>query len=675
MFGSKKRAVRARIAQAGLPDGIARFVTDVVRRTRLRRAEQVEVAAELVSHFAEGIAAGRGEAQLIAAYGDPKASARDLRQSAILKRGALDRAIGSIVKWGSVSTACFVGGYLLYASTLFFRSPVISLDAKAAINARMPRPGPEGPAIDVYVSALSDDAGISIIIDSSNPPSALTSARLRIEEDLPRMEYDAAALARVREDLALLAPRLDMLRKVKDHPVLGVAVAVDRWPDRRVAEFFRVDTFYDARESSLFTGTLLRALLPQCAMLRSTAKLMCADAALAIHDGRTELFMADMETASIMATHSGESGFLINALVEAGTRELVLGTILSAIENHGERFDDAQLARLEALVRMGDIGLVRAFEAERFGIDDIIQRCYSDDGNGDGVLLAHAYTDFMREAAPMAARARVGGLGERVLLVTSFLGGPIAAHAMPGRREAMALLDDHFDAMIAAAKSPSREEAFASMQAADRAFETNREKAGPVLGVMMPALGRSATTAWALRAMQDTTAAAIGIERFRRANGRFPADRVELEKFLGWTLDANAHERASWRYALVDGRPLIYDIGVDGFDDRARAPLAVDAGPRDADGLPVHDANSRMVSLSSATADRRETIGGSSSRSASGVAADAPLDPTQPVSDVDPHAIGAEDGDHVRIWWNSGAAGWMRIISARVPAGEVSSAR
>ena len=268
MFGSKKRAVRARIAQAGLPDGIARFVADVVRRTRLRRAEQVDVAAELVSHFAEGIAAGRGEAQLIAAYGDPKASARDLRRSAIAKRGALDRAIGSIVKWGSVSTACFVGGYLLYASTLFFRSPVISLDAEAAINARMPRPGSEGPAIDIYVSALSDDAGVSIIIDGSYPPSALTSARLRIEEDLPRMEYDAAALARVREDLALLAPRLEMLRKVKDHPVLGVAVAADRWPDRRVAEFFRVDTFYDARESSLFTGTLLRALLPQCAMLR-----------------------------------------------------------------------------------------------------------------------------------------------------------------------------------------------------------------------------------------------------------------------------------------------------------------------------------------------------------------------------------------------------------------------
>jgi hypothetical protein len=82
-----------------------------------------------------------------------------------------------------------------------------------------------------------------------------------------------------------------------------------------------------------------------------------------------------------------------------------------------------------------------------------------------------------------------------------------------------------------------------------------------------------------------------------------------------------------------------------------------------------------MVSLSGATADRRETVGGVSVRSASGVAADAPLDPTQPVSDVDPHATGAEDGDHVRIWWKSGAAGWMRTISARAPAGEVSPAR
>lgn len=677
MFGTKKRAVRARLAESRLPAEVTAFIADVVRSTRLRRSEQIEVANELASHFAEGLAAGRTSGDLIRTYGDARTSARSLRQSAMAKRAPIDRAAGALLRYGAIATAGLAVAYLGYATMLSLRDPVVSFDATAAVNARMPKPGAEGAAIDVYISALSGDEGVSIISDGGNPPSALTSARMRIEEDLPRMEYEAEALARVREDIALLAPRIEMLRKVKDHPVLGVAVATDVWPDRRVAKFFCIGPLYDAPTSSLFTGTLLSALLPQCAMLRSTVKLMCADAALAIHDGSSERFMDDIEAASTMATHSGETGFLINALVEAGTRQLVLGTIVSAIENHGERFDDAQLKRLEALVREGNIDLVGAFEAERLSIDDIIQRCYSDDGDGDGVLLAHALTDFMREVAPMTAEGRVDGLDERVLLATSFLGGPIAAHAMPGRREAMALLDDHFDAMIAAAKSPSRREAFASIQAADRASESNREKAGPVLGVMMPALGRSATALWALRAMQDTTAAAIGIERFRRVHGRFPADRAELEKFVGWPLDANGHEQLPWNYALVDGRPIIYDAGVDGVDDRARTPLADEPEQLDANGLPIRDENSRLVSLAGASADRAGSIGiagAKTARSASKFAANTPLDPMQPLVDVDVNAFSSE-GDHIRVLWKSGAAGWTRIVPARAPAGEVTSER
>jgi len=178
---------------------------------------------------------------------------------------------------------------------------------------------------------------------------------------------------------------------------------------------------------------------------------------------------------------------------------------------------------------------------------------------------------------------------------------------------------------------------------------------------------------WALRAMQDTAAAAIGIERFRRANGRFPVDRAELEQFVGWRLDANGHEQLPWNYALVDGRPMIYDAGVDGFDDRARTPLADEPEQLDANGLPIRDENRRLVSLTGASADRRETIGASSVRYASAIAADAPLDPTQPVLDVDPRATGSEDGDHVRVWWKSGAAGWTRVVPARASAGDVSS--
>ena len=668
MLGMKKRAVRARIEVASLPEEIGRFIAEIVHRTRLRRDEQLDVANELLSHFAEGLAAGKSARDLMAAYGDARVSARALRQSAIAKRGPLDRSVGSVLRWGSISTAAVATLYLGYASVLAFREPVISFDAVAAVNARMPKPGAEGAAIDLYLATLSNEEDRCIFIERAEPPSSFGAARLRVEEDLPRINFDETALTRIRADLAQMAPYIASLRKAKDHPVLGVGVATGAWKDERVAKFFFVDSIEYSPEASRFSGTLLSALLPQCALLRSTAKLMCADAALAIHDGRTNDFMDDIEAASMMAAHSGEVGFLINVLVEAGVRQLVLGTITSAIENHAESFSDAQLARLEQLARVGDLDLARGFEAERTGVFDLIQRCYSDNGDGDGVLLAHSFADFMREVAPMASNARDENLEQAAMQTSAFFSGPIAANALPSRREVLAHLDAFIDANMEAAKSPSRKESIVLAAAVDRDFEARRGAAGPMLSLMLPALGRSVTVMWALRAMQDTTMAAIGIERFRRANSRFPADRAELEEFVGWPLDANSHEELPWKYALVDGRPMIYDVGIDGFDDRARTPLADEPEQLDANGLPIRDENSRLVSLSGASADRADSIGiagAKTMRSASSVAENSPLDPTQPLVDLDASAAPSSEGDHIRVFWNSGAAGWTRSVPAR----------
>jgi hypothetical protein len=670
MFGMKKRAVRARITSAGLPEEIGRFVAEVVRRTRLRRDEQLDVASELLSHFAEGLAAGKSARDLMTAYGDPRTSARALRQSAIAKRAPIDRAAGALLRYGSIATAALVVAYLGYATMLSFREPVISFDAVAAVNARMPKPGAEGAAIDLYVATLSNEEGRCTLLESVEPTSSFGAARLRVEEDLPRINFDETALTRIRSDLAQLAPYIASLRKAKDHPVLGVGVATGAWENERVAKFFFVDPVRFSPEASQFSGTLLSALLPQCALLRSTAKLMCADAALAIHDGRTNDFMDDIEAASMMAAHSGEAGFLINVLVEAGIRQLVLGTITSAIENHAESFSDAQLTRLEQLARIGDLDLARGFEAERAGVLDLIQRCYSDNGDGDGVLLAHSFADFMREVAPMASNARAANLEQAAMQTSAFLSGPIAANALPSRREVLAHLDAFIDAHMEAAKSPSRKESIALAAAVDREFELRRDAAGPMLSLMLPAIGRTVGIKWALRAGQDTAAAAIGIERFRRVHGRFPADRAELEKFVGWPLDTNGHEQLSWNYALVDGRPMIYDAGVDGVDDRARTPLADEPEQLDANGLPIRNENSRLVSLAGASADRAGSIGiagARTARSASKFAASTPLDPTQPLVDVDVNALSSE-GDHIRVLWKSGAAGWTRNIPARAKA-------
>ena len=50
---------RQTVALAELPDELAEAVRQVVGRTRLWRREKVDVAAELVAHFQDGLAAGR----------------------------------------------------------------------------------------------------------------------------------------------------------------------------------------------------------------------------------------------------------------------------------------------------------------------------------------------------------------------------------------------------------------------------------------------------------------------------------------------------------------------------------------------------------------------------------------------------------------------------------------
>jgi hypothetical protein len=370
-----------------------------------------------------------------------------------------------------------------------------------------------------------------------------------------------------------------------------------------------------------------------------------------------------------MAGHAGETGFLISVLVEFGTRDLALKTLVSAIENHGEMLTDAQLARLDELVRQADpvASLVRAIESERASMHDLVQRCYSDDGNGDGVLLAHAYEQVLRGVAGFVS-FREDETQRALARALGFLAGPAAASAMPGRREVLAEYDAYVDRLIAAARSPVRGESLAEARACDAKIDSGSGGgfARTIVDVVAPSIGRSIGNSWGMRCSVEDAQAAIGIERFRRANGRFPATLAELNGFVARELGASSDARAPWKYAVVDGRPLIYDCGIDGLDDRARTPLEERSPEERETAVPP-----RMVSLSGCRADGAFQVGpptnedgGHTRRVKSAIAADAPLDPAQPIADVETQGVLRSDGDFIRVWWKSRASGWSRITPA-----------
>ena len=676
MFGFKSRAVRDRIASSGLPIEVARLITDVVRRTRLRRAEQVDIAGELVSHFSEGIAAGRNASELVGAYGDPRESARALRRTAIAKRGSFDRAVGTTARFAFIGGTVAAAAYCAAATILYFKQPVIAFDGVQAINAQLPKVGSEGRALDVYIKALGGDAGI---YDEARFAGSLD----RIERSLPLLEHDAAAREETRAALAEIEDEISILRAVKDRPALGFEVTATGWRDTDAARFFRVATDADISDpsgssssSSPFAGTLLSVLLPQLSVLRTSARLLCADAALAIADGRVADFMADIEATNAAASHAGETSLLIAELVEIAMRDHMANTVISAIENHAERFSDQDLARLNAIFSANNIDIARAMTGERWMFDDLVQRCYSDDGSGDGVPLAHAYMRLL-EAVHSSSMISNESPREGLLAATGgFLAGPAAAAILPSRREVMNNYNAHMDRFIAATNAPTREESERLAKEAGARIESEDSRFA-LVRALFPSLDRAATMGWAARARANTALAAIGIERFRRANARFPNDLAELVAFIGQPIESASYKHIPWKYALIDGRPLLFDAGCDALDDRARTalwkPPEVDLDTVTSEEL-AQRSNDRFVSLRAAQSDRFAG-GGSASpgnaryslRTSSTVAADQPLDPTQPVVDVDATATMETDGDFIRVWWKSGAAGWDRVAKARTP--------
>ena len=66
---------RSQITSAAVAPEVKTLVSTVVCRTRLRSVEKVDVAAELLDHFFDGLDAGSTNAALIDAFGDPRQAA------------------------------------------------------------------------------------------------------------------------------------------------------------------------------------------------------------------------------------------------------------------------------------------------------------------------------------------------------------------------------------------------------------------------------------------------------------------------------------------------------------------------------------------------------------------------------------------------------------------------
>lgn len=564
-----------------LPAPLAALVGEVVRRTRLRRRERAEIAAELTAHFRDGLARGRGVEELSAAFGDLKTSARELRQGAIAKRSAIDRGLRRTLQIVGVSIAAILLVYLAMAIHVARLRPTISFDPIATYQRLLPET--EDPAWPHYLESLAWSRSDATLGTPGDPFGTAERRNLffdaidRYGAREPGAEAIVSANALdepvdpidLRAILAAHGDELAILRQAASMPVLGRRVSTS--PQQAIAAeqaYFGTRTAGDV-EPSPFADLLLSVLLPQLAEFRHASRLLIAEARLAEEDGDFARAAADLAAIFGIARHAEENRTLVGQLVAAAIRVQASRAIIAMLETGGERFDLDALAELAHAVDSVQASSLRLdMASERLMFEDVLQRMYSDDGDGDGVFIPWAFAEF---STLIDGSERGAGRGSSPIALAV---GPLV-YLAPGRRET---IDQHVR-WLAAIEEDSARPWWDDRRTVERIEQEvlfpNRN--APILGggnvllrLLLPAVSKANDNLAAQRFDLDGAAIAIALARFHAVHGAWPTSLDALVPEFLPTVPIDPETTLPYRYDLRGTGPVVWSTGPDGIDDGGR---------------------------------------------------------------------------------------------------------
>ncbi|MHC5115136.1 MAG: hypothetical protein ACYTGP_12000 [Planctomycetota bacterium] len=293
--------------------------------------------------------------------------------------------------------------------------------------------------------------------------------------------------------------------------------------------------------------------LPELGQARGLGKALAARMRLAAADGDEELLAASFAQMLVLSETTGHQRTLIDALV--GMAISALATLeLRQVLDETDVSEEA-CRRLEAIIRdYRRPPLSTSLEGERALFHDMVQRVFSDDGNGDGHLIPR-FADALD--ADVGAGQFLPALRSRFLMGT--------------RREHVELYDETIDEAIAFTRLPIDERAAAGPPAF-RAGDPNEERRLHLVWIMLPAIGKTITQEQSTVMYHRATLIMLAIERFRIRHGRPPATLDELVPEFLAAVPVDPVHGGTFGYRLLtddpDGRAFeLYSFGQDGRDD------------------------------------------------------------------------------------------------------------
>lgn len=505
------------LAASDLPAVLEQLAARVTSRTRLRRRDAARVATELVNHFIDGLASGRSVKDLDSSFGDLDVTARLIRRALRRQRPRWWRFTRRSIALSFALLAVAALLYIAWGVRVFTARPTIAVDYIATLN----------------------EAALAV-------PRADRAWTWYAETGCTGCDLPDPGLSR------LPRPGEPEWERLEAHLVLH---------DDAIALCHR-GASCDAYGRVLRGNSLYWVRLGDLGTMRRLSKLMQIHAWQAADRGDAEAALADIATMLRMGEHVAEPPLLICQLVRLLIWQRAIDTASELLYRHPDLWSDDQLITLvHALERLGgEHGIRVDLSCERLLFEDVMQRLYTDDGAGGGILTAAG----ARELSDMAGSFPIDlnrGSWLRHLAV------PAVGLAVADRGEVTRKHDRIMDAYERDVRRPMWEPAHGNPEADGlESSDIEQLRYAPV-AYLIPAAGRAWINAELLRQDRDALLVVIAAHRFLLRAGRWPGTSDELVPLYLPCLPHDRHDGSRLKYILRDDRPVVYGVGPDLDDD------------------------------------------------------------------------------------------------------------
>ena len=504
--------------------------------------------------------------------GTPGTSAND-------QRSPLRRAVRRFLTWTVRAIFAVTFLYIAFGAWLWFHEPVVRIDHVAALRAMMP------VAVSPEQAVWPDFRDQMVVMGLGADDPAHESAGVEAMDAMPYPGSEQWAGAR--EWLTANAAPLATLRDATRRPVFGFPIGVPvSEADARLLGKRLLPSASSSGAASASEFPMFSLLLPHLAQLRTAARILAVDMFAAAEIGDGERATRDAEAGIALSIHAQEGRFLVNDLVGVAMRRMTLGRMMALLEWKPELFTDSQLARMQAAAMSVPAQLQRLnLDSERLGFNDVVQRMYTDNGNGDGwfrpslaQMEALGLAMALGETNPDAPR----NMSQSMAAASGGILAPFAALYVVSRRDML----DRYNTII------SRYEEDASLPLRDfdhsRGAESDNEIETMMGGTterwrwclvsfLTPALGKASHVSAVGRAVCLATATGYAAERYRRAHGAWPNAASDLvPAFMATVPEDPWSGKPVLMSSDADGF-RIWSIGRDGVDDRGDLTICIPA--------------------------------------------------------------------------------------------------